>query len=282
MNFSPRLPSGGRYATAQKTALRPAAVTLALQTCRNVKTLRKRNRAVHQGRELSLCVGMKTVTLVVWLTVVAIPQVARGTARPLPVCLNNLRVIDGVAMQFALEHRLQATNSYAFEDQKLIAGFFDAKLPRCPSGGRYLPATNFAGRPRCSFHGDPEHPVNAERELADDLGRATAWRAASFALLALGALWFGRKWPAIIGFGVSVLFASLLALARSGVDPPVYSGGPVQAGFVAGLVEVSVYAAAALLVCTSNVKAVRLLGVALSVICVGIWLLFLTLYLQSS
>jgi hypothetical protein len=224
---------------------------------------------------------MRIVTLIGLLTVMAIPQAARGTARPLPVCISNLKMIDGVAQQFALEHRLRATNSYSFEDPKLIAGFYDAKLPRCPSGGRYLPAVNLAGQPRCSIHGDPDHPINAERELAAKLGRANAWYATSFALPALGALWFGRKWPAIIGIGVSVLFASLVTLAQSGVGPPVYSGGLVQTGLVASMVEFSVYAAAALLVGTSKVKPVRLFGIALLVICAGIWLLLLTACIQS-
>lgn len=115
-----------------------------------------------------------------------------------------------------------------------------------------------------------QHPINAERELAADLGRAKACDTASFALVAFVVLWPGRKWPAIVGFGVFVLFASLPALTQLGIDPPVYSDGPVQTRLFADLMEVSVFAATVLLVCTLKVKSVRLLGIALSIICVGI------------
>ena len=210
-----------------------------------------------------------------------VPQVAKSDALPLQICLINLKMIDGVAQQYALEHKLGATNSYSLEDPELIAGFYDKSLPRCPSGGRYHAAKSLVGSPRCSIHGDTEHPVNAERAIAADIERVRAWSVAMLATLTLSGLWLGKKWPAIVGFTASALFASALALTKPTAQLPSYTGPRVQEGLLADLLVVSVFTAAAFLICTTTVRPVRLLGIALTVISGGLWLLVLTVFLQS-
>lgn len=71
-------------------------------------------------------------------------------------CIVNLKQIDGTAYRYMEKAGLSETNSYSLSDPALLADFKNGVLPRCPSGGSYLPGATFFQEPVCSAHGTIE------------------------------------------------------------------------------------------------------------------------------
>ncbi len=67
------------------------------------------------------------------------------------ICLNNLRIIDGGANQFALEHQLTNGDRIKFPEDLIPYLSHDGKwtMPVCPKGGVYS-IRKIGGYPTCS------------------------------------------------------------------------------------------------------------------------------------
>lgn len=113
---------------------------------------------------------MENLLLIGCLALLAFPRFAAGSVIPVNACVANLKQIDGAVQQWTLERKLGVTNTYRLDDPTLLAYLKDSTLPRCPSGGRYFPASTVAGSPRCGLHGPVDHPIDAERALQDSQG----------------------------------------------------------------------------------------------------------------
>ena len=68
-------------------------------------------------------------------------------------CGNNLRMIQGAVDQWALEKRLDRTNSYSLSDTNLLSHMKGGVIKPCPSGGVYRVGKTIADEPLCSIHG---------------------------------------------------------------------------------------------------------------------------------
>ncbi len=96
---------------------------------------------------------MIVVAIIGLLAAIAIPNFVSARARAqATTCINNLRQIDGAAMQFALEQRKKTGDAIQFPSDltpyiKLNA---TGSLPPCPAGGNY--SDNSVGvQPACSL-----------------------------------------------------------------------------------------------------------------------------------
>ena len=68
--------------------------------------------------------------------------------RPI-VCINNMRMMESAANQFALEHHL--TNGAAINFPNDLTPYFkDGKIPPCPFGGTYH-FEKVGDKPTCSL-----------------------------------------------------------------------------------------------------------------------------------
>jgi hypothetical protein len=80
---------------------------------------------------------------------------------PKNACINNLRRIDGVKQQWAIEHGKSPADSVTWED---ITPYFRAggKITNCPAGGRYSLGLAVSNDTTCSVpnHVLPEWPAN--------------------------------------------------------------------------------------------------------------------------
>jgi len=88
------------------------------------------------------------------IVAIAIPnRVNQHRTGPANACINNLRIIDAAANQFALEHNLTNGDHINFPNDLTPywgRSFADGKIPPCPSGGIYH--VGRAGKtPTCSL-----------------------------------------------------------------------------------------------------------------------------------
>ncbi|MBI5801755.1 MAG: hypothetical protein HZA92_13665 [Verrucomicrobia bacterium] len=132
---------------------------------------------------------------------------AFGRVIPVNTCVANLTSIDGAVQQWALERKLMATNTYSFENPELLSYLKGSTLPRCPSGGRYWPAANIAGEPRCSVHGKRSQPIDAERKFEEFKWRGEAGRAMVISLCALMLAFLSRELQGTQSLGCKVVAA---------------------------------------------------------------------------
>lgn len=130
-----------------------------------------------------------------WLVFLLFTWPAAGRVIPVNTCVVNLVQIDGAVQQWALERKLMATNSYSFENPELLSYLKGSVVPRCPSGGRYSPAATLAGEPRCSLHGRPSQPIDAEQTLQDFKWRGETNKSLVVSLCALLLAFLSRDLP---------------------------------------------------------------------------------------
>lgn len=158
-----------------------------------------------------------TALLAGWLVFLSFVSVAAARTIPVNTCVGNLVQIDGAAKQWALERKLTATNKYSFEDPTLLAYLKGSVLPKCPSGGRYFPSATIAGSPRCTLHGEWNHPIDAERALWDYQGRGENHLAIVVAMCGLLFAFLGRELSESKRASVRIVIAliMLFGLGRS-------------------------------------------------------------------
>lgn len=97
-------------------------------------------------------VGLIGIAIIGLLAAIAIPNFvrARETAQ-MNACINNLRQIDGAKQQWALENKMEMTNTPTAS--QLEGYLHDGQLPVCPAGGTYTIHT-VGEDPTCSV---PKH-----------------------------------------------------------------------------------------------------------------------------
>jgi len=71
-------------------------------------------------------------------------------------CVNNLRHIDSVIQQWALEQKVPDTNSCSLTNEQILSYFQRKTLPICPEGGTYTAGRTLTNWPECSIHGNPD------------------------------------------------------------------------------------------------------------------------------
>ncbi len=98
---------------------------------------------------------MIVVAIIGLLAAIAIPNFvkARATAQK-NSCIANLKQIDGVVQQWALENKKAATDTYALTDTTLLAYLKGSLLPACPGGGGYTEGATVSAYPTCSLSVD--------------------------------------------------------------------------------------------------------------------------------
>ena len=139
---------------------------------------------------------MKSAELLAgWLVLLLFGAPVDARTIPVNTCVVNLVQIDGAVQQWALERKLTATNTYTLGNQELLMYLKGSALPRCPSGGRYSAATTLAGEPRCSLHGRPSQPIDAEQTLEDFKWRGETSKALIVSLCALLLAFLSRDLP---------------------------------------------------------------------------------------
>jgi hypothetical protein len=87
---------------------------------------------------------------------------AGGSASP---CINELRVLDGLIQQWALETKStnhDPVNLVQLEEYFREKGDYPSRMPRCPSGGIYTCGSIYVN-PVCSLATNTPPPVQKER-----------------------------------------------------------------------------------------------------------------------
>jgi hypothetical protein len=85
-------------------------------------------------------------------------------------CAQNIRQIDSVVHNWALENGIATTNSISFQDTNIIASFRRGGFPVCPNGGQYVPGATLDAETRCSIHGTVEQArAGHERRVAESI-----------------------------------------------------------------------------------------------------------------
>src|SRR6184192_584563 len=90
---------------------------------------------------------MIVVAIIGLLSAIAIPNFvkARQTAQK-NACINNLRQIDGVKQQWALENNKKNSDTPARSD---LLQYLNNQFPTCPAGGHYT-LNSVGEHPECS------------------------------------------------------------------------------------------------------------------------------------
>jgi len=95
---------------------------------------------------------MIVVAIIGLLAGIAIPNFvkARSTSQ-INACINNLRQIDAVTQQWALEEKKAATTP-AIGNEVAIYGYLQGnQVPVCPANGSYTLPAAVIGSPTCSI-----------------------------------------------------------------------------------------------------------------------------------
>lgn len=96
-----------------------------------------------------------TGIVVVAASVLLLHWYIRANTRPAAApCVNNLRLIDGVKQEWALENRKTNHENPSWEDLRPYLIRSETNwMPKCPNGGKYI-LGRIGEPPRCSLGGD--------------------------------------------------------------------------------------------------------------------------------
>ena len=95
--------------------------------------------------------ALASVTIVVLIAVIAIPNYINGGPSPLRACQANLKLIQGAKATWALDHDKKNAEAPAGADLFGPTKYASEK-PVCPAGGTYT-LGSVAEMPRCSILG---------------------------------------------------------------------------------------------------------------------------------
>ena len=94
-----------------------------------------------------------SIVLLVIVVALCSVQPAVATSTELGSCVNNLRILEGAAEQWSIEHTVAKTNAYSLSDTNIWQYLKNYTLPVCPGGGAYRAGKTIADEPSCDIHG---------------------------------------------------------------------------------------------------------------------------------